>query len=119
MFVGDDSASGTGSISTEESLAAEVECASTKRRCRDPQDSSSSQQVGKVEEAASLPQPAQEELSKLGVTPSPAGTGTASMDSDDDFMSDASSGGDFLDMHGSDEESLGEGECIFYLSVRE
>lgn len=31
------------------------------------------------------------------------------MDSDDDFMSDVSSQDDFLDMQGSDDESLGEG----------
>jgi ariadne-1 len=31
------------------------------------------------------------------------------MDSDDDFMSDVSSGDDFLDTQGSDDESLGEG----------
>ena len=36
-------------------------------------------------------------------------TTEASMDSDDDFMSDVSSQDDFLDMQGSDDESLGEG----------
>ncbi|KAJ5637912.1 hypothetical protein N7490_007791 [Penicillium lividum] len=35
-------------------------------------------------------------------------TTTGSMDSDDDFMSDVSSGDDFLDTQGSDDESLGE-----------
>ncbi|KAJ5532856.1 hypothetical protein N7494_009408 [Penicillium frequentans] len=35
-------------------------------------------------------------------------TTTGSMDSDDDFMSDVSSGDDFADTQGSDDESLGE-----------
>jgi hypothetical protein len=34
------------------------------------------------------------------------------MDSDDDFMSDVSSQDDFLDMQGSDDESLGEGTYL-------
>lgn len=41
----------------------------------------------------------------------PAAT-TESMDSDDDFMSDATSQDDFLDTQGSDDESLGEGEVL-------
>ncbi|KAL2364541.1 hypothetical protein RJZ56_002494 [Blastomyces dermatitidis] len=40
-------------------------------------------------------------------TPATTAT-TASMDSDDDFMSDGSSQGDILDMQGSDDESLGD-----------
>lgn len=80
----------------------------TKRLCRNPQALSSSSSRGRSEEAASLPQPA-EELSKLEVGPSVAGTDTETMDSEDDFMTDASSQEDFLDMQGSDDESLGEG----------
>lgn len=38
-------------------------------------------------------------------------TTTASMDSDDDFLSDVSSPDDFLDTQNSDDESLGEGTC--------
>lgn len=40
----------------------------------------------------------------------PATTTADSMDSDDDFMSDASSQEDFLGTQGSDDESIGEGE---------
>lgn len=43
------------------------------------------------------------------VTPAPT-TRTGSMDSDDDFMSDVSSQEGFLDMQGSEDESIGEGE---------
>ena len=42
------------------------------------------------------------------VTPA---TTTGSMDSDDDFLSDVSSAGDFLDTQNSDDESLGDGMC--------
>jgi ariadne-1 len=40
-------------------------------------------------------------------------TTAGSMDSDDDFMSDASSQ-DFLDTQGSDDESLGEGKMMWH-----
>lgn len=112
-FVGDDSDLKTVPTSTGEDLAAEVG-SSIKKFCKDPRASPSLSSRGRSEEPASPPQPAGAELSKSVVTPSTAGTctgtGTASMDSEDDFMSDASSQEDFLDMHGSDDESLGEGE---------
>jgi ariadne-1 len=45
-------------------------------------------------------------------------TTEASMDSDDDFMSDVSSQDDFLDMQGSDDESLGEGTYLTETGLR-
>lgn len=53
---------------------------------------------------------------KKRVLATPATT-DASMDSDDDFMSDVSSQDDFLDMQGSDDESLGEGTYQLASSV--
>lgn len=43
-------------------------------------------------------------------------TTTGSMDSDDDFLSDVSSSGDFLDNQNSDDESLGDGMFLFLSS---
>ena len=111
-FVGDDSVTRTVSTSIGEDPTAEVG-SSTKKLCKDPKESSSLPSRGSSGEPASLPQPAGDKLPKSVVTPSTAGTGTASMDSDDDFMSVGSSQGDFLDIHGSDDESLGEGGNIF------
>jgi ariadne-1 len=39
------------------------------------------------------------------------------MDSDDDFLSDVSSAGDFLDTQNSDDESLGDGMLVLSVSV--
>jgi ariadne-1 len=44
-------------------------------------------------------------------------TTTGSMDSDDDFLSDVSSAGDFLDTQNSDDESLGDGMLVLSVSV--
>lgn len=44
-------------------------------------------------------------------------TTTGSMDSDDDFLSDVSSSGDFLDNQNSDDESLGDGMFLFLSST--
>lgn len=107
-FVGDDSDLQADPTSTGEVLAAEVG-SGIKKRCKDTQASPSLSSGGRSEEPASLPQPAGAESSKPLVTPSTTGTGTAIMDSDDDFMSVGSSQEYFLDMHGSDDESLGEG----------
>jgi ariadne-1 len=43
---------------------------------------------------------------------------STAMESDDDFMSVASSHDDFLGTQGSDDESLGDGESMIYLSKR-
>lgn len=66
---------------------------------------------------AGIGKESQRETTDLVTPATTTRTGSVSMDSEDEFMSDVSSQGGFLDTQGSEDESIGEGECLVSLST--